>query len=64
MKTNALSGHYSSIVMREIRLKRSHTSVSNDDTSDYGQDIEINITSKKPTSKKSPVVLPYIKGVS
>ena len=33
-------------------------------TSDDGQDTVRNITTKKPTCKKSPVVLPYIKGVS
>ena len=38
----------------------STTSVSSDDD----QENEIEKTNKKPTSKKSPVVLPYIKGVS
>ena len=40
------------------------TSVSSDDTSDDGQETEIDTTTKKPSSKKSPVVLPYIEGVS
>ena len=43
----------------------STTSVSNEDTSDDGQGIEIETTTKKSTSKKSQVVqLPYIKVLS
>ena len=34
------------------------------DTNDDVQETEIDTTTKKPSSKKSPVVLPYIKGVS
>ena len=40
------------------------TSVLITNTSDDGQDTVRNTTIKKPTCKKSPVVLPYIKGVS
>ena len=39
------------------------TFVLSDDTNDDGQEFGRDITTKKPTSKKSPVVLPYIKGV-
>ena len=39
------------------------TSDLRDDTSDCGQETERDTTNKKPTSKKFPVVLPYIKGV-
>ena len=39
----------------------STTSLSSDDTSNDVQESE---TTEKPTSKKSPVVLPYNKGVS
>ena len=42
----------------------STTSVSRDDTSHDVQETEIDTTTKKPISKRSPVVLPFIKGVS
>ena len=42
----------------------STTSVLSNDTSDDGQETVIDKTTKKPTCKKSPVVLPYVKGVS
>ena len=42
----------------------STTSVLSKDTSGDGQDTVKDTTTKKPTSKKSPVVLAYIKGVS
>ena len=42
----------------------SMTSVLSQDTCDNGQENDIDTTTKKPTSKKSPEVLPYIKGVS
>ena len=41
----------------------STASVSSDDTSDDVQETAIETAHKKPTSKKSPVVLPYIQGV-
>ena len=40
------------------------TSVLSDDTSDDGQETDRDTTTKKPTSKISPEVLPCIKGVS
>ena len=42
----------------------STTCASRDDTSHDVQDSEIDTTTKKPISKRSPVVLPFIKGVS
>ena len=42
----------------------STTSGSSDDTSDDVRETELETTNNKPTSKKSPVVLPYIPGVS
>ena len=42
----------------------SKTSVFSSDTSDDGQETMRDTTTKRSTSKKSPVVLPYIKGVS
>ena len=42
----------------------STTSVLWKDTSDDGQETDRDTTMKKPTRKKSPVVLPYIKEVS
>ena len=42
----------------------STTSVLSNDTSDDRQDTVRDTTTKKPTCKTSPVVLPYIKGVS
>ena len=41
----------------------STTSVSSDNTSDHCQETEIDTTTGTPSNKKSPVVLPYIKGV-
>ena len=40
------------------------TTVSSDDTSDGVKGTEIDTTTKKTTSKKSPGALPYIKEVS
>ena len=47
-----------------IKRVKSITSVLNNDTSDDARETKIETTHKKPTIKKSPVVLPYIKGVS
>ena len=52
-----------SIVSTQHSLE-STTSVPRNDNSDYGQDTVRDTATKKSTSKKSPVVLPYIKGVS
>ena len=48
----------------DLIFSKSTTSVLSNDGSDDGQDTVRNITTKKPTCYKSPVVLPYIKGVS
>ena len=39
-------------------------SVLSDDTGDVGQETETDTTTKKPTSKKSPVVQPLSKQIS
>ena len=56
-------GSSTSISSTQPSLERT-TSVLSNDTHDGDQNMLSDTTTKKPTCKKSPEVLPYIKGVS